>query len=123
MALRLTTASNEILCGCQDFVYQFGGRRLRIRAQQRLRSRSTKQDPRFRAIAIRRRIEKKFDAVKICFFYDAIASKRLRGIRASPLNRTLLDVFGNVQIAAAVIVWTKLVLQIRTPSRSGKKRE
>ena len=74
MSLR-TAIINKTLRGCEYFRHQLRRSGFRVGAQQRLRSRSTKQDPRFRSVAVCRRIQKQLDAIQTFFLYDAIAPK------------------------------------------------
>src|SRR5258706_4748517 len=104
---------NKTLRGCQDFGHQLRGSGFCVSTKQRLRSRSTEQDPRFRSVAVCWRIEKKLDAIEVFLFHHAIASQALGAFGSGPLNRALLDLFWNVQIAPAVVGWAELPLQIR----------
>src|SRR5579863_9489092 len=110
---RLAAASDKLFRGCQDFRYQLGRCGLGIGAKQRLGSGSAEQYPCFGSFAVCRRIQEKLDAIEIFFFQNTVAPQTLRCVGTRPLNRSLLDLFRNVQIASAIEVRTELVLQIR----------
>src|SRR3984885_1996109 len=107
------TAANKTLCSCQDLRHQLWRSSLCVHTQQWLRSGGAEQDPRLSAVAVRRSIKKKLDAIEALFFQYAIAPQALRGFGSSALNGVLLDFFRNVQIAPAVIVRAEVALQVR----------
>src|ERR1700678_3982515 len=101
-------APDKGLRGRQDFVHQLRRRGLRVHPQQWLSSRSAEQNPRFRSVAVRRRVQKELDAIEIFFLHHPIASQLLRAFVPRPLNRTLLDLLRDMQIASAVEMRTEL---------------
>lgn len=89
---------------CQDLGDQLRRSSLGIGAQQRFRSRSAEKNPSLRSLAIGGGVEKKLDAIEILFLHHTITSQTLRARVVCPLNRALLDLIRNMQVASAIVV-------------------
>ena len=94
----------------KDFSHEVRRCSFGIGAQQWLRPRGAEKDPGFGAVSIRGSIKKELNAVRVFFFQHTIAAQAFCLLIAGALNRILLDVFWNVQVAPTIIVRTEFAL-------------
>src|SRR5260370_17144377 len=108
----LPAVSYELLSAGENFADQLGRSGLGVQTQKRFCPGRAEQDPGFSAIPVRRRIEKKLNAVHVFLLDNAIIAQALGAFGSCTLNGKLLHGFRDVQVPPPIIMPTELTLQI-----------
>src|SRR5450631_1346534 len=88
----------------EDLFYQFLRCRFGINPQQRLGAGGAKKNPGIGSVPMGGGVEEELHSVEVFFLQNLVMANTLRSLRTRPLNGALLHLFGNVKIAAPVVM-------------------
>src|SRR5260370_30650761 len=112
LSLRLTY---EALAGFKNFFDQLGRGCFNIATQHTLGTGGSEQYPRVGAVAMFGSVQEELHSVEILLAQDGISTER-RSLRiGGAVDGAVLDLIGNVQIAAAILIRAEFTLQVGHP--------